>query len=80
METVKNVLAESETSTATAGVRARPGLGLEGGLVIVVVVCGLDLECHRELKIEIDWLAWEAKASKTHSPDPKILMGEENFD
>ena len=52
METVKNVLAESETSTSTAGVRARPGLGLEGGLVIVVVVCGLDLECHRELKIE----------------------------
>ena len=80
METVKNVLAESETSTSTAGIRARPGLGLEGGLVIVVVVCGLDLECHRELKIEIVWLAWEAKASKTHSPYPKILMGEENFD
>ena len=80
VETVKNVLAESETSTSTAGVRARPGLGLEGGLVIVVVVCGLDLECHRELKIEIVWLAWEAKASKTHSPYPKILMGEENFD
>ena len=56
------------------------GLALEreGGLVIVaVVVCGLDLECHREPKIEIVWLAWEVKASE--NPVTRNVDGRREF-
>ena len=79
METVKNVLAESETSTSTAGVRARPGLGLEGGLVIVVVVCGLDLECHRETEDRDCLVGVGSKSERNPLTRPENFDGRREF-
>ena len=77
METVKNVLAESETSTAC--IRARPGLGLEGGLVIVVVVCGLDLECHRETEDRDCLVGVGSKSEQNPLTLPENIDGRRKF-